>query len=749
MIIEGSVAPYVMLAEDSLLAALGKISANRARIIFLVNERGQLQGSLSDGDFRRWLLANPDADLNSAALVAANPNPVTARTGAAAATLEPLFRAGRDKIPLLDELGRLQAIASATRPPMVIGRHTIGEGNPALVIAEIGNNHQGDVKLAKHLVDLAADSGADIVKFQLRDLDSLYRKSGANLTDGEDLGPQYTLNLLAKFNLPAEKMIEVLDHCKQVGIEAICTPWDLPSLEVLVDYGPPALKIASADLTNHELLAAASASHLPLVVSTGMATEAEIADSVRLLHSQGAQFALLQCQSTYPAPYKDVNLRYMDRLAEIGDCPVGYSGHERGYHVPLAAVARGAAIIEKHFTVDRGLEGNDHKVSLLPDEFASMVAEIRDLESALGSAAPREVSTGELMNRANLAKSLVAARRIVVGEVIGGSDVLVKSPGRGLQPNHRGELVGRTARRTIEAGDFFYTGDLTDDPITARRYAFRRPWGLPVRYHDTFTLLPESNPDFLEFHLSYKDVEVDYHEVFDGKKLPIGYAVHTPDLYAGDFMIDLASQDDRTWQRSIVELGKVLDIARGLRPYFTPELDPVVIVTVGGFLRDRFATVEERDAMYARVAEALKRVDQSGVRLTPQTMPPFPWLMGGQQHHNLFMTPEDTVAFCETYGYQVTLDVSHSKLAANWARRPFSEFVELMAPHTAHLHVVDAHGVDGEGDQVGDGEVDFAVLAEQCDRLCPQAGFIPEIWQGHVNNGEGFWVALDRLETWF
>ena len=164
----------------------------------------------------------------------------------------------------------------------------------------------------------------------------------------------------------------------------MCTPWDPPSVDRLADYGVDGIKVASADMTNHTLLRHMATKGIPLVVSTGMATEAEIRETVDLLRSSGAGFALLHCQSTYPAPYKDVNLRYLERLAEIGQCPVGYSGHERGIHVPIAAVALGAKIVEKHFTTDRELEGNDHKVSLLPGEFAEMVQRVREVEDVAG-----------------------------------------------------------------------------------------------------------------------------------------------------------------------------------------------------------------------------------------------------------------------------------------------------------------------------------------------------------------------------
>ena len=630
-----------------------------------------------------------------------------------------------------------------------LGEREIGAGQPALIIGEIGNNHQGDVELATQLVDHCVDAGVDVVKFQLRDMASLYR-SGGETSAGEDLGPQYTMNLLAKYSLSVEDMYRVFDHCAQRGMPVICTPWDLVSADALQRYGMAGYKIASADLTNHELLQHVAGFGAPMIVSTGMSTEQEITAAVELLRGEGASFALLQTQSTYPAPFKDVNLRYMDRLAELGECPVGYSGHERGWHVAVAAVARGAAIIEKHVTVDRSLEGNDHRVSLLPGELAQMVREIRDVEQALGSDRPREVSTGELMNRVNLAKSLVAVRDLHAGEVVAEADVAVRSPGRGLQPNRREELIGAVLPRDVAAGDFFYPGDLTGGAREWHEYRFRRPWGLPVRFHDFRDLLEVATPDFLEFHQSGQDMDLDPADFFAaGERLPQFFTVHAPDLYPGDFLIDLASPDEAVFTRSVREVQRVVDVTLRLREWFTCEDDPIVIVTMGGFLPDRHVSVPEREAMYARVQEGLELIHEDGVRLTAQTLPPFPWLMGGQQFHNLFMDPEDTVQFCEATGRRLTFDVSHSKLAANFAGRPFSDYVEAMAPYTEHLHVVDSVGVDGEGVQVGEGEVDFADLAARLDRLAPTAPFIPEIWMGHVNTGEGFFTALDRLEKWF
>ncbi len=749
MILDRHTAPYVIDASVSVLEALRHISENRARVVFAVDTHGTLQGALTDGDVRRWLVAQATPDLAAPVTEAMNSTCVKVAEGTPIAQIEPLFRPGVDRIPVVDERGRLVAVAAPGARTLSIGRHQVGPGHPAYLIGEIGNNHQGDVELAKTLVDHCAKAGVSAVKFQLRDMASLYR-SGSASSEGEDLGPQYTMNLLAKYSLSVEDMYRVFDHCAERDVDVLCTPWDLASAEALHRYGIPGYKIASADLTNHDLLAQVAGFGTPMIVSTGMSTEQEITGAVEVLRRNGAAFALLQAQSTYPAPFKDVNLRYMDRLAELGDCPVGYSGHERGWHVPIAAVARGAHVIEKHVTIDKSLEGNDHKVSLLPEELTAMVRQIREVEEAMGTDAARELSTGEMMNRVNLAKSLVAARDLKVGQIVTAADVDVKSPGRGLQPDRRSELLGVTLTRDVPAGDFFYPGDLAGRADSMHTYDFSRPWGLPVRFHDFRSLLTVSEPDFLEFHQSYKDMDLHPKDFFEpGERLPQFFTIHAPDLYAGDFLINLASEDAAIRDRSIVEVQKVIDQAHQLREFFTCEEDPIVIVTMGGFLPDHHVTPQERYPMYERVQKALEKIDESGVRLTAQTLPPFPWLMGGQQFHNLFMDPEDTVWFCEQTGRRLTFDVSHTKLAANFAHRPFSEYIDAMGPHTEHLHIVDAAGVDGEGVQVGDGEVDFRDLAERMARLAPKAPFIPEIWMGHVNNGEGFFTALDRLKAWF
>lgn len=748
MIIDKNIAKYLVFTEDSLFNALRKINENKERMVFAVGETGRLEGVLTDGDVRRWLIGTDILDLETRVATIANRDYLSAHVGAPRDKIEALFSDRIIFVPLVDDYGHLVGVARERKKVIDIAGFRLEEHGPAFVIAEIGNNHQGSLEQCYKLIDEAAAAGADCAKFQLRDMRSLYRNHGDHTDASEDLGSQYTLDLLSRFSLDAESLYHAFDHCKAKGIIPLCTPWDLDSVAALERYGVAAYKVASADLTNHQLLTAVADTGKPLMLSTGMSLESEIIEAIALLKRRGAQFVLLHCNSTYPAPFKDINLSYMERLRGLGDCLVGYSGHERGYAVVLAATARGAKVIEKHFTLDKTLEGNDHKVSLLPDEFRTMVDGIRQVEESLGSADARGLTQGEMMNREVLAKSLIAAHPIAIGEEIRDDMLLVRSPGKGLQPNLRHLLVGRKASHAFKAGDFFYPSDIGLGEAAARPFAFRRPWGLPVRYHDFKDLLVKTNPTLLEFHLSYVDMDLDPATFFD-QPLDIDLVVHSPELFVNDHVLDLCSRDAQYRTQSIRHLQRVIDLTRTLKRWFPNTARPPIVTNVGGFSMDAHLSAAERRELHVLLDDSLSQLDMEGVEIIPQTMPPYPWHFGGQRYHNLFVDPAEIVEFCTRNAMRVCLDVSHSALACSHLKYSFGDFWEQIGPYVAHLHLADARGVDGEGLQVGEGDIDFAGMAEILDRLSPQASFIPEIWQGHKNDGAGFWLALDRLEAWF
>lgn len=625
---------------------------------------------------------------------------------------------------------------------LTIGRHEIGAGR-TFVIAEIGNNHNGSFERAISMVDQAVAMGADCAKFQMRHLEEVYRQRTLR-KDGEDLGTEYVLDLLRRFELSVDEHRRVAEHCMRQGILYLCTPWDARSVDVLESMGVPAYKVASADLTNLPLLDRLCATGKPLVLSTGMNGREEVQITVDFLRQRQAQFVLLHCNSTYPAPLHDIQLRWMEQLRGIHGL-VGYSGHERGIAVSLGAVALGACVIERHFTLDRSMEGPDHAASLEQSEFARLIEGIREIEQALGDGAERRISQGEMINRENLGKSLVAATALTSGTRLEARHVKVRSPGQGLSPQHYVKLLGRTLQRDMQEEEFFFPSDLSDRRVEPRPYVFGRPWGVPVRYHDFTEYQRRIRPDLFEFHLSYSDMDLAVDKYLRGT-YPFDFVVHAPELFTGSMLMDLASPDEAYRRQSIRETQRVIDITRGLKRFFPRTARPMIVANVGGFTMDEPLPQAVVPEYYERFGRSLAELDLAGVELTPQTMAPFPWHFGGQRHQNLFVRLEQIVEWCKRLGLRMCFDVSHSRLTSNRFGVDFYEFASGIAPLTAHLHLGDARGLNGEGLQVGDGDIDFDRLGKILRERCPHASFIPEIWQGHKNGGEGFWVALERLE---
>ena len=625
---------------------------------------------------------------------------------------------------------------------MIIQGFKLGQG-AVFVIAEIGNNHNGSVEKAKQLVDVAVSAGADCVKFQIRNMSHVYRESSLKKT-GDDLGTEYVLDLLEKFQLSAAEHELLRKYCDDAGIRYICTPWDITSVELLEQFEVPAYKIASADLTNWPLINRVVETGKPIILSTGMSAENEVAEIAFRLKEKKSDFALLHCNSTYPAPFSDINLRWMQKLKKHSDI-TGYSGHERGSAVSLGAVALGAQIIERHLTLDRNMEGPDHAASLEPDEFIDLVKGVREIEVALGDGNERRVSQGEMINRENLSKSLVASRALNKGHILSEADFLVRSPGMGVSPLRLQEFLGKPLVRKKCKEDYFFESDISLAVYRPRRYSFSRPWGIPVRYHDFSDYNKLVSPSIFEFHLSYSDMMLDISKYLDGQ-YDCDFAVHAPELFSESRLMDLTSEDEAYRQFSIDQTQAVIDIARELKSYFPKTQCPLIIANVGGFSMDEPIPVAERGRLYDIFAESLEKLDTSGVELIPQTMAPFPWHFGGQRYQNLFVDADEIVAWCRTLSLRMCLDVSHSKLACNYFGWDFENFIEKVSPLSGHLHLGDASGVNGEGLQIGAGEIDFSALLEKLNALCPDASFIPEIWQGHKNGGEGFWIALEKME---
>lgn len=321
--------------------------------------------------------------------------------------------------------------------------------NKTFIIAEAGVNHNGSFELAKQLVDKAVWAGADCIKFQTFNSKNLVSKNAqkAEYQKKTTDSSESQLEMLKKLELSKEEFIELRDYCNQKGIMFLSTPFDLESIDFLASIGVKTWKIPSGEITNYPFLRAIGKRKESVIMSTGMCTLDEVRDAIKVLKDFGTtDITLLHCTTEYPAPYDSVNLNAMLTLQNEFAFKVGYSDHTNGIEIPVAAVAMGATVIEKHFTLDKNMEGPDHKASLEPDELKQMVQSIKNVDAALGDGA-KQPSDVEKKNIAIARKSIVAACDIKKGEMFTEENLTAKRPGNGISPMNWAEVLGKIAKR--------------------------------------------------------------------------------------------------------------------------------------------------------------------------------------------------------------------------------------------------------------------------------------------------------------
>ena len=344
---------------------------------------------------------------------------------------------------------------------VTIGRHRIGDGGPCLIIAEAGVNHNGDIKTALRLVEVAAESGADVVKFQTFIAQNLatrhtpkaeYSKSTTDAAESH-------LDMIRKLELSREMHEELISYCDERGMMFLSSPFDEESADLLSSMEVAAFKIPSGEITNLPFLTHVARKGKPMIVSSGMSYLGEVEAAVETIGRAGNdQVVLLHCVSNYPADPANVNLRAMHTMAGAFGLPVGFSDHTEGIEMPIAAVALGACVVEKHFTLDRGMEGPDHAASLEPGELKSMVSAIRSVETALGDGVKRPVES-EADTAMVSRKSIVAVGDIPAGTVLSDEMIAMKRPGTGLPSAMISHILGRPLREDI-AADTLITLDM-------------------------------------------------------------------------------------------------------------------------------------------------------------------------------------------------------------------------------------------------------------------------------------------------
>ncbi len=331
--------------------------------------------------------------------------------------------------------------------------------NKTIIIAEAGVNHNGSIKIAKKLIDVAAEAGVDYVKFQTFKTEKAIAK-GAEAADyqknniGDSEITQF--EMVKKLELSLNDHIELIDYSRNKNVEFLSTGFDDDSLHLLYDLGITVAKIPSGEITNLPYLRLVSKLFSKFILSTGMSTIDEISKALDVLLENGIDkenIIVLHCNTEYPTPMCDVNLKAMLTIKEMLDVNIGYSDHTLGIEVPIAAVTLGAKVIEKHFTLDRTFEGPDHKASLEPNELKEMVHAIRNIEKALSGSGIKEPSVSEMKNKVIARKSIVASKRICCGDILTEENITVKRPGNGISPMKWDSVIGMKAIKDFEEDD--------------------------------------------------------------------------------------------------------------------------------------------------------------------------------------------------------------------------------------------------------------------------------------------------------
>ena len=614
-----------------------------------------------------------------------------------------------------------------------------GESTPTYIICEVGINHNGSIDEALKLIESASKSGVDAVKFQKRTLSEIYSKSILDDSNSAEWNFDYLIPLLKDVELSDDDYKVIRKKCDELKLDLIITPFDEVSAEFIADLGVTAFKIASADMTNYSLIEKCSSYGLPIIISTGMWGRDEILKVVEHYKSKNITFALLHTQSTYPAPYESLGLKFIKDLCEMTEI-VGYSGHERGVFIPIAAVTMGCKIIEKHITNNKEQKGPDHKASMLPEEWSEMIHNIRMLEKSLGG--NKLVNQAEKLNKEVFAKSAIAKTNLKSGHILKKSDIEFKAPGKGLFPHEISDYYGKVLKRDIKA-EYYISNDDFEDVLMIKdwdNFTFTNKWGVKCRFHD-FESFDNVDADTIEFHCSDNDLDIDFVPKItpNGKRL----IVHAPEIFNRE-LFDICSDDERKVNESKKILHRTVVKTMEIAKYF-PNYKPKIVCHLGGMS----STIRDMDNTKHLMDNAIKNFEEFRqykdiVDIMPENLPSRPWYFGGEWYQHGFTTAEDMCYFCNHFGITMTYDICHAFLYCKLHNKDLVEYTKMVMPIVGHIHISDAEGIGGEGLQIGEGELDFDGVFNEMKGF--DFTWVTEIWSGHLHNAAGNYKALKLLE---
>ena len=721
--------------EDSSINEIKqKFRSNKLKAIYLIDKEKKLLGVMSKGE--AVLSDNQEPKWNM--------SPFYLTIGKNLSRTDIKKIGVYNSIPIINSKGNIIKILELSSDSNIeIADQSFNKYLNPLIIAEIGNNHNGSIESAKKLIDAALKTGVNAIKFQARSLEDLYIDLSDNYLNETDFSTSYTISELKKFNLSFSELEILFNYSRDLGLIVGCTPFDNESAKFLIEQKVNFIKIASADMSNYSLLNNFTSSNIPLIISTGMHNLDSIVKLNNWLSINFVEASLLHVNSTYPTPYSDINLKFMNTLESYSTTGLyGYSGHERGFHIPVAAISLGATIIEKHFTLNKDLEGNDHKVSLLPDEMSTMVSQIKDLSKALsGDSEVKRISQGEKLNKIALSKGVYMNVDLKPGDSFSVNETIFKSPCVGLTPDEIDFFDGKTITRQIFKNEPISKSYFQSEEAV-HKFKNIKNWGLPVRFRDMNQIESKFNPNFLEYHMFSTDLNVnpnDHLSKLDNKTM----SIHAPEQFKDGFILDLVSEDQRILKKSNEIFKKITDWVLSVKN-ITKQNKINLIVNVGGATtKENHINSFNKDIAFEKLALINELCKSNNINFLPQTMPPYPWHFGGQGFHRLFVDPDDLIKSQKWSEFKFCMDISHTFMSCSHLNIDFVNSIDKVSPYFDYMHVADAIYPGEEGINIGDGFIDFNKIKRYFNSN--KIMWIPEVWNGHLDNFKGFEDALIKI----
>ncbi len=599
----------------------------------------------------------------------------------------------------------------------------------AIVIAEMGINHFGNFEIAKKIVENAKISGADAIKFQYRNLSRTYSKSRNEIGD-EIVGDEINFNYLG-----CGQIIELMDYAHSLDIYAGISFF---THEDISDFGSGIenfdfFKIPSPELTNFKLIKEVMSLKKFVFISTGGHNEYEIVQIFESLPKTG--WMPMHCVSNYPTHIKNAKLGYLTHLQNKWGMPVGFSSHDTEWAITVGALALGAKVIERHITSDKKGVGLDHSSSSDYVELAKICSLAKSSKEIFSGNSDRVANQGELINLQNLGRSYYAVRDLNSGKKLQSEDFEYRSPKIGLGHLEFKKFLGKFFLRDVFEGEPLSLNHFIAPTILSKEvsdFARTHKISIPVRVHDYEKIRSEFDTGFYEFHLSYTEVSELKNLLFVDSSDTI--SIHLPDYINPNLLFDPFSKNSEQKHLS----AKVLSKVKNLVSEYQEKTNKKIIV-VGSFSN----VWENSKEFYDQHSDLAKSMESDGLTLCFQWLPPLAWYFGGSISTSVFNKMQDTYEVLNR-GLLICMDTSHLLLGATYFDFDPKKLVTLLSPNIIHSHISDASGIDGEGMPFGIGkESNTQLILDVCDLDIIK---VIEVWQGHVNNFEGFKVALMKLK---